>query len=478
MTSTTVNGASGTGVINNNALAVTGCTFNGLDSAIVAAGGNTTVGTSTIDGCGKVSAVAPMGAVQIAGGTAQVTFGTITNSPYAIAYVAAGQTGTGTFFKFNTLTDNASGFIASATAGGVLDATNNWWGSDAGPTVSSTAIKTLTNPWLLAPVSSPAIAYGPGAVALNGGTPNIPTAANVNVAITAGTTAPVVGANIIAAATYDGNPVTATPPADTVRAYDVYIQGAAITDVATLTFFGITNPNARVYAYSGNQLTYVLCSNQRVDMFQGAVVVTVNGTGVAGVTSPNLGNMVGLEFVLTEPSYTPPAAPGQGTLVPAQAAQDVDVELTSFSWGAVAGAVSYDFELAVYLAGSADPFIPSLTILSENLDTNGIILLTEVLDYLETYAWRVRTVRGTDDVSAWTTGFFTTMAEPEEPPADPVWIIEQEPTQIEWPDNITIEVPPIEQPEIPEYILWVVVAVGAILVIAVVVLIVRTRRVA
>ena len=70
---------------------------------------------------------------------------------------------------------------------------------------------------------------------------------------------------------------------------------------------------------------------------------------------------------------------------------------------------------------------------------------------------------------------------PEEPPPpdEPdTWVIEPGETEITWPDDITVVVPPIETTEIPEYILWVVVAVGAILVIAVVVLIVRTRRVA
>ena len=287
--------------------------------------------------------------------------------------------------------------------------------------------------------------------------------------------------NVIATGNYDGNPVTAAPPADTVRSFDVYIQGPAanmLADTAIVTFFGITSPLARVYAYSQTQDTYVLCTVQRVDMFAGTVVVTVNGVNAVGLTSPNLGNMSGLEFVLTAPAIPPMGAPAQGTLVPAVAAEDVRNTLTSFTWGAVAGAVSYNFQLAPYLAGSADPFIAALIMLDENVETNGIILLHEELNYSATYAWRVQAVRGVGDVGAWVTSFFTTIGEPAPPDEPDTWVIEQEPTQIEWPDNITIEIPPIEQPEIPEYILWVVVAVGAILVIAVVVLIVRTRRVA
>jgi hypothetical protein len=344
----------------------------------------------------------------------------------------------------------------------VLDATNNWWGSSAGPTVASTATKTLTSPWLIASVINPAVAIGTNTLTGQ-------TTAGVNVTVTAGA-----GITVIAAANYTGNPVTVAPPADTVKSFDVYIAGGAAGDTATITFFGITGANAQIWAYSENQNTYVLCSNQRVDMFNGTVIVTVMGA-TAGLTVPNIGNMSGLEFVLTQPAVAPIGAPAQTSLVPAVATEDVDVSLAAFTWGAVAGATGYEFELAEYLAGGENPFIPAFLLLEEAPDTNGVVLLAD-LDYLTVYAWRVRAVRGTE-LGAWVSSFFTTAAEVPEDVSD-TWIIEQAPTQIEWPDNITINVPPIEQPEIPEYILWVVVAVGAILVIAVIVLIVRTRRVA
>jgi hypothetical protein len=112
-------------------------------------------------------------------------------------------------------------------------------------------------------------------------------------------------------------------------------------------------------------------------------------------------------------------------------------------------------------------------------DTNGLVI-AEVLDYLTTYAWRVRAAQGThtptDEKGAWVVGFFTTAAEPEEQ-LPPVEVIQQEPPVInipDWPDTIYEE----QTPVIPDYLLWVVVGVGAVLVIAVIVLIVRTRRVA
>jgi len=66
------------------------------------------------------------------------------------------------------------------------------------------------------------------------------------------------------------------------------------------------------------------------------------------------------------------------------------------------------------------------------------------------------------------------MAEPvveEEEAGEPLVIKEQGETKIEY-----VEVP--TAPVIPTYLLWVIVGVGAVLVIALIVLIVRTRRVA
>ena len=112
--------------------------------------------------------------------------------------------------------------------------------------------------------------------------------------------------------------------------------------------------------------------------------------------------------------------------------------------------------------------------LDTTVPTNGIILVNEELNYYETYAWRVQAVRGTD-TSAWVTSFFVTEAEPEEAP-DPIEIVIPEPTPT--PEIEVIVPAPTEVEILPEYLLWVIVGVAAVLIIAVIVLIVRTRRVA
>jgi len=91
----------------------------------------------------------------------------------------------------------------------------------------------------------------------------------------------------------------------------------------------------------------------------------------------------------------------------------------------------------------------------------------EVLAYGTTYYWRVRPADG-----EWTYGVFTTMTEPEEP-TPPVVI---EPTPPAPPVEVTVVEVPVA-PAIPNYLLWVIVGVGGVLFIALIVLILRTRRV-
>lgn len=70
----------------------------------------------------------------------------------------------------------------------------------------------------------------------------------------------------------------------------------------------------------------------------------------------------------------------------------------------------------------------------------------------------------------WVTGMFTTGARPVDV-APPVEIVPPPPA----PPAEVIEIP--VAPAIPPGLLWAVIAIGAVLVIALIVLIVRTRRV-
>ena len=148
----------------------------------------------------------------------------------------------------------------------------------------------------------------------------------------------------------------------------------------------------------------------------------------------------------------------------------------TFTWGVIGGATNYEFQLAM------DASFDSPIVDMSGADALGNVLVykldTMTLDYGTTYYWRVRAISATSE-TAWSAAVgFTTMAEPVEteppvtvtdapdviitiPPADPAPTITLEPTPIE---------------ETPAGYIWAIIIIGAVLVIAVIVLIVRTRR--
>jgi len=148
------------------------------------------------------------------------------------------------------------------------------------------------------------------------------------------------------------------------------------------------------------------------------------------------------------------------------------------TWGAYPGAIHYE------LALSEDPSfqIPEW---SHNVD-NNFYAVADALDYSTTYYWRVRGVTGESytvrrsvvvPAGPWVTGVFTTEAEPVVEEPDVITITEPAP-----PQKITVvEIPGatrVVQQAIPEWMLLTIIIIGAVLVIALVVLIVRTRRIA
>jgi hypothetical protein len=148
-----------------------------------------------------------------------------------------------------------------------------------------------------------------------------------------------------------------------------------------------------------------------------------------------------------------------------------DAELNpTFTWGVIGGATSYLFQLATD-AGMAD------LIVDENLGNVLVYTLTSMtLDYNTTYYWRVMAISATSETDWSAVVGFTTMAEPaeEEPP---VTITEQPQATIvvEIPEATTTEVV-VETEEVAQGYIWAIIIIGAVLVIAVIVLIVRTRR--
>ena len=195
---------------------------------------------------------------------------------------------------------------------------------------------------------------------------------------------------------------------------------------------------------------------------------------------------------------TPPTVPvPSGNLVPANGAINIPVLGPAFAWAAPAGVpgiIGYNWEL------SEDPLFGSFVEDGQKTLTVPYYVYPGSLEYETDYYWQVQAVTATG-VSAWVTSVFTTVAEAEppitvEPPPTPTITVtvpittQPAPTITVEPPDVTVTVPLpattittysppdiiLPEEETPAYI-WAIVAIGAVLVIAVVVLIVRTRRV-
>ena len=191
-------------------------------------------------------------------------------------------------------------------------------------------------------------------------------------------------------------------------------------------------------------------------------------------------------------------------VVPGQGMQNAPL-LPSFVWEDTCGnAVSYEFQL------STDPAFG--TLLVDITTENTAYTLTTELAYDTNHYWRVRAISDTGTKSSWCfSNFHTRMEEippvTVEPPPTPTIILPAPQVTVVPPDvditlpapqvtvvppAITVDVPPVvtvtqqpvptlelperEDPGTPVYI-WVIVGIGAVLTIAVIVLIIRTRRV-
>ena len=148
ITGTAVAGTGLTSAVAAAVTTVTGTTFTTLSPAVTVTDGNLTVSSSTISGSGNATAFTP--AVNVvaltdpdAGGplpnnTVQISGSTIENSVDDIVQV--GLNSNFVFVNFNTLTGNVLSFDNNdaGVPANAIDATNNWWGTTAGPAVAST----------------------------------------------------------------------------------------------------------------------------------------------------------------------------------------------------------------------------------------------------------------------------------------------------------------------------------------------------
>jgi hypothetical protein len=155
------------------------------------------------------------------------------------------------------------------------------------------------------------------------------------------------------------------------------------------------------------------------------------------------------------------AAMEAGNVAPEPGADDVILS-PSFQWNAADWATGYAFVLADN-PDFTNPLVNKTG--ASALKTTAYMSEVE-LEYDTTYYWKVAAI-GEDTQSEWAVGVFKTMAEAKEPPP---------PVTVSPP--VTLPPAPAAPPIIEPIYLWVIIAIGAVLIVALIVLIVRTRRVA
>ena len=301
---------------------------------------------------------------------------------------------------------------------------------------------------------------------------------------------------------YTAGPTVVAPKDGTVLTSDLY---------ATMTWNPIAGPAGGANPYNTNYMvklstskdftgstTPVYTAGAGLDVYTAGNTIQSVGVNPPVTTSPLTANSLqgGTQYYWQVMAISP--LPSRATVagfttalsavnpaavavnpVPANGATGVPVSNTTFTWPSVTGATGYQFVLADSTANtSANEF--AIIDYSANTPTNAEVL-QETLKYNNVYWWEVRATTATSQ-SAWTILMFTTMQAPvattattaTAAPTTTMSVIV--PTVTATPTTVVVTNTGTTSQPIPSYLLWAVIAVGAVLVIAVIVLIVRTRR--
>ena len=476
-------------------------TFTGLSNALTV---NNTAAIvnfngNTVTNCGQAPATGTSTAAIIvtsASTNGVSIFGnTITNGTYYILQTGAYNQQS---VSDNTFTGNAKS-IKSTDTSNTLVAARNWWGSAANVPPNVTLVSTTTAGLTF----TPALGGAPGTAAFTtvaGSTSAVanPIAASATVGVNI-TSVLSTGPAVLGAAALAANPVAvAIPSADTaVKYWDVYgtISGTTANPAsATIDFYGTTaapiTANSAILFYNSVNGTWVNAGGS-ANAFANYFEIYVGATTGSVITAAQFN---GTPFVLV----TIPTTLGtiSGTTYPTNGATGVAVSATNttFTWPAVtppAGmTVTYQFALA---QASANTTANEFAILdySDNTITNAEPL-QETLQYNTIYWWEVRavTLNASGAVAAtgpWTVSMFTTAPAPvtttgtaatNTTVVTSVVITQPVTTVVSTQTSVVItQTTGSTSQAIPSYLLWAVIAVGAVLIIAVIVLIVRTRRI-
>jgi hypothetical protein len=516
--------AGGTGIMTTAGnLTASTDTFTGTATTTIAdygislTGGTSTIATSTFTNL--YTALTFNGAGLTFNGNTVTACGNVT--PAASSLVVTAVTGTTANFYNNTITGGLSYIISVAANANMVNVMGNTFGIATPPSTTATTTTTTTS------ANNAKNAFSGDAVnTLNmtrnywGGAANNPAsvttapmisyanplgaALTASVFATSGTSltsASTVGVNFsnmagytsFGAAALSADPVGPTLPSNVtlIKYFDVYANGTGAGSTATVDFYGTTaspvNSNTGLYFYNASFGTWSQVTSASVNGFAGYCEVVLPGT-----PGPSWVQFSGVPFALVSIPTTLGGVGGTATpLNPLNGAVNVPITNMTFTWPAVAGAgVTYQFALAQASANtSANEF--AILDYSDNTLTNAEPS-QETLQYNTVYWWEVRAVSlnasgAVSSTGPWAINMFTTAPAPVTTTGTSVT-----PTTIVTSVVITNPVTTVvstqtsvvitqttgnSTPAIPSYLLWAVIAVGAVLIIAVIVLIVRTRRI-
>ncbi|MBI4181003.1 MAG: hypothetical protein HY528_03645, partial [Chloroflexi bacterium] len=356
-----------------------------------------------------------------------------------------------------------------------LNAKLNWWGDATGPYNAS------GNSAGKGDIMSDYVTFKPFLTADTSAARSTTTVATVAKSLDASTSAGVAVDGVttdpaaqITLSKLAANPKTVAPAYTPLTGayYDVYISLASSTTVSAKFYAtGITS-TTQLYFWSGLQGKWIAASDQGVSGDGTFVWANIKAVGATTPTVPTTSDLTGTPFVLVAGPVPAPAVIAPPSIVaPVLGAENVSIEPV-LNWTAYPGAVGYE------LVVSTDK---TFGIIEYSHNVATAFYKSETLSYGTTYYWKVRatTAAAAPGKSApgsdYAQGVFTTMAKPVPPAAAaPTVIVQKEPA----PPAQIVQVPVSTPQPIPSYLLWIIILVGAVLIIALIVLIVRTRRVA
>ncbi|MBN1692555.1 MAG: hypothetical protein JW845_03265 [Dehalococcoidales bacterium] len=152
---------------------------------------------------------------------------------------------------------------------------------------------------------------------------------------------------------------------------------------------------------------------------------------------------------------------------------EVNTTTPGFSWSPISGATSYRFELAT------DSDFTDIVYTVDPSTAGAQLPSTITLERGMQYFWRVKTLTPTEGEWSTVANFVVAELPPETTPVTITTAPQPTITNIiEQPAATTtvITVPPVEEKVVNPSYIWAIIVVGAVLVIAVIILIVRTRR--